>query len=304
MNQGGELAAWRSEVTYPIKERSVPMNYVPCPKRVFPFKLASLLPSLYATYLHWLRHLLERLGHDCTLAIWQKGCQDYDDALVTQILTTGWNQAASDEVIAAEESIDKLFSRFFPVAIDGVGKDEARALVEEMPPIHQIRRTLPTLNVWKEATAYEVLHLRFGGLALLAETLIQFHGKQGELIVYDIHCEDRIKAVGGKTGSVAEFMSGFASKPDQASLATAGLEREIIHTSEREAVMHVKECEWARYFRERHPQIGYLMACSTDEVFYRTFNENLRMQRTSTLMEGGEICDFRIYATGEALDSK
>ena len=49
-------------------------------------------------------------------------------------------------------------------------------------------------------------------------------------------------------------------------------------------------------FRERHPGVGYLVACSTDEVDYRAFNEKLRMQRTSTLMEGGEVCDFRIYA--------
>jgi hypothetical protein len=45
------------------------------------------------------------------------------------------------------------------------------------------------------------------------------------------------------------------------------------------------------------------MACSTDETAYRAFNENLRMQRTSTLMEGGEVCDFRIFAVDDASDS-
>ncbi len=62
----------------------------------------------------------------------------------------------------------------------------------------------------------------------------------------------------------------------------------------------VTQCEWARYFRERHPLVGYLMACSTDEAAYRAFNPALRLQRTSTLMEGGQVCDFRIYAASEA----
>jgi hypothetical protein len=33
--------------------------------------------------------------------------------------------------------------------------------------------------------------------------------------------------------------------------------------------------------------LGYLMACSTDEAAYRAFNDTLRLQRTSTSMEGG-----------------
>jgi hypothetical protein len=78
--------------------------------------------------------------------------------------------------------------------------------------------------------------------------------------------------------------------PEEANIFTAGLDIERIRTSEKEAVVHVKECEWARYFQERHPQCGYLMACSTDEAACRAFNKNLRMQRTSTLMEGGKIC--------------
>ena len=109
-------------------------------------------------------------------------------------------------------------------------------------------------------------------------------------------------AGGGMTGTVAEFISDFVSKLGEADLFRAGLEIDSLHASERELVLRISDCAWARYFRERHPQVGYLVACSTDEVAYRAVNENLRMQRTSTLMEGGPMCDFRIYAVGEALD--
>jgi len=90
-------------------------------------------------------------------------------------------------------------------------------------------------------------------------------------------------------------MSEFTSEPKEASLFTAGLESQIISVSEKEVVLHVSECEWARYYRENHPQVGYLMACSTDEAAYRAFNANLRLQRTRTLMEGAAVCDFRIF---------
>jgi hypothetical protein len=229
-------------------------------------------------------------------------CQDYHDELVLDILRTGWRDVPQGEATDVEGAIAKLLSRFFPVAIEGVSSQEARQLVEEMPPICQVRKTLPCLDVWREATAYEALHLRFDGLALLTEALVRLQGKQGELIVYDIHREERITAGRGRTGTVAEFMSEFVAEPAEANLFTAGLEIETVSVSEREVVPHVKECEWARYFQEHHPEVGYLMACSTDEAAYRAFNKNLRLQRTSTLMEGGDVCDFRIYAAGTAPD--
>jgi hypothetical protein len=266
--------------------------------------MASWLPTRYATYLYWLRHLIERLGYGCALSIWQDVYQDYDDELLLQILRTGWNEVAQEEAIDVEGSITELFPRFFPGAIEGVSKERARQLVEMMPPINQIKRTFSSLNVWKEISAYEALHLRLDGSALLTEALIRSQGKQGELIAYDVLREERIKAGGGKKGNFAEFISDFTSKPKESNIFTAGLEMESVHASEQEVVLLIKECEWARYFKERHPQVGYLMACSTDEAAYRAFNENLRMQRTSTLMEGGNYCDFRIFTVCDAPDSQ
>ena len=172
-----------------------------------------------------------------------------------------------------------------------------------MPPIRQIRQAFPSLDVWRETTADEALHLAFGGPARLAEALIGSYGKQGELIVYDMQRNERIEASGGRTGSVAEFIADFVREPEEANLFTAGLEVEIVHASHRELVLNVTQCEWARYFRDRHPQVGYLLACSTDEAAYRAFNPLLRLQRTSTLMEGGQVCDFHIYASDEGRSS-
>ena len=205
------------------------MNDTPCSKRVFPLRLAGWLAACCASYLHWLRHLLERLGHDFTLAVWQDVYQDYDDELLLRILTTGWNEVAQDESADVEETIGELLPRVFPLPIEGVSPEKARQLVEKMPLISQVKQTFPSLNVWRESTAYEALHLRLDGLARLAEALLRFHGKQGELIAYDVLREERVSAGGGRTGSVADFIADFTSEPEEANLFTAGLEMERVH---------------------------------------------------------------------------
>ena len=285
------------------KEGIVRVDYSPVSERVFPLKLANLVPSCFGEYLRWLSHLLQRLGKDCTLALWHDAYRDYDDELLLGILRTGWDEVSKDDLVDVEEATARLFLTRFPVSVEGVSIEEAKELVKNTPPIGHIEQFFPSLNVWRLTTAYEGLHLRFDGLALLAEAMMRSLGKQGELIAYDLVRETRLEAAAGRTGSVAEFISDFTSVPDEASLFTAGLDTETIRTSEKEAVVHVRECEWARYFRERHPQCGYLMACSTDEAAFRAFNENLRMQRGSTLMEGGKVCDFRIFETERAPDS-
>ena len=65
------------------------MSYIPCIDRVFPFMLAAWLPTRYASYLHWLRRMLERLGLDRTLAIWQEIYQRYDNELLFEYLGFG-----------------------------------------------------------------------------------------------------------------------------------------------------------------------------------------------------------------------
>ena len=97
-------------------------------------------------------------------------------------------------------------------------------------------------------------------------------------------------------GSVADFMREFDEEPETPSIYAAGLDVENVATAPTEHITRVKHCEWARYFNERHPGVGYLVACSADEAFGRGYNESLRMQRTSTIMEGGSECDFRWYS--------
>jgi hypothetical protein len=68
--------------------------------------------------LRWLRHLLERLGKDCTLSLWQDAYRDYDDELLLEILRTGWKEVNKDDVVDVEESTyEVLHFRFDGLAL-------------------------------------------------------------------------------------------------------------------------------------------------------------------------------------------
>jgi hypothetical protein len=270
------------------------MDYIPCPKRQFPFRINFV--TFYASYLRWLSHLIERLGRQNTLSIWKDTFADYDGQLLMSILSSGWHKVESDETNQLEAKAEELIEEFFSPSDSALSRTEVRNIIEDTPPITQIKRLFSIDTMEKEITAYNALHIRFDGFACLAESLIDKYGKQGEFIVYDLMEEGRLASSQGETGSVEDFIEYFTSESDTPNLFTAGLEIEVISKSEREAVTYIRECEWARYFQERHLQVGYLMACGSDEAAYKAFNPSLRLQRTGTIMEGSDKCDFRVYA--------
>jgi hypothetical protein len=270
------------------------MTYIPSRERTFPFRLDIL--ACHRAYIRWLRHLGERLGYENTLSVWQKAFGDYQDRFLMEILSGEWQKVDSDDADKLEDKLDRLFAEFFPITYSVFSSVAARKIIENTPPIPHIRKRFSLDPMGKQISAFEALHLRFDGLACLAETLIEMYAKQGELIVYDLILESRLEVGKDKRGSVEEFIEDFTAKPATPDLFTAGLEIEIVSKTNREAVANVRECEWARYYREWHPRVGYLMACSTDEAAYKAFNPSLRLRRTGTLMEGSDVCDFQIFA--------
>jgi hypothetical protein len=278
------------------------MSYIPCQERRFPLRLASQFEYHFWYYLHWLKHLLERLGREHALALWKNTFLKYDEETLVEILGAGWEEMEENGTLEYETLISEELAEVFPSPVEGVSAAEARALVESTPPFPQIQQYLPTINVRRETTTYEALHLFRDGLALLAEALLDGYGKQGELIAYETMLYEVPESPEPRVG-VEEFMSKrqvrFASEADEPNMHSAGLEVEFIRGSETEVVTRVTECEWARYYRERHPRVGYMLACALDNAVYRSFNSRLRLQRTSTLMEGGTECDFRVYAVDD-----
>jgi hypothetical protein len=263
-------------------------------KNTFPLKLQPFWASTYRSRLYFLKSMLERLGRETTLEIWQAAFKAPDDGLMEKILTGTWLPYEADK---PGRTVDELLEAHFAEPIEGVAKDEARKLVERDHFIALARKKFPALEVEKEINTYSSLHMRMDGASRLVEAMIAKLGKQGELVGYDIIRAARVAGAGGprEATEVLEEWSSFVDTKERNAF-TAGLEPELVKATETEVVVHVKACEWARYFTERHPTVSYLVSCSTDDAGLRATNDSLRMQRTSTIMEGGEFCDFRVYA--------
>ncbi len=55
----------------------------------------------------------------------------------------------------------------------------------------------------------------------------------------------------------------------------------------------VTECLWATVFRELDAEdLGLIIECDTDFAFATAMHENLKLERTETLMQGDSCCDF------------
>ena len=150
-----------------------------------------------------------------------------------------------------------------------------------MPPFKQIRERFPTLDMKREITFYEVLHLFWDGAALIAEEILERYGKAGELIVYDATLAE-LSAVGRRELEVEEFMAGraahYSAEPQEANVSSAALKAELVKGTDNEVVTRVTECEFARYYRENHPRAGYLLHCGKDNATYRLSNKRIRLQ--------------------------
>jgi len=283
------------------------MKHLPCRERTFPVQLVSTFEWSYTRKLRWLRYFLERLGRDHTLAVWRDALQDYDDELLMQILNRGWEETLESQAEEMEKRISEFVTTQFPVPVEGVSEKEAQEIIDCTPPFKQIRERFSTLDVKREITFYEALHLSWDGLALIAEEMLERYGKSGELIVYDASLAE-LSAVGRREMEVEEFMARraaqYSAEPEEANMFSAALKVELVKGTDNEVVTRVTECEYARYFREKHPQVGCLLCCSKDNAAYRLSNKRIRLQRETTLMEGGTECDFRVYALEEALVSK
>lgn len=192
-------------------------------------------------------------------------------------------------------AVDARFSE----PVEGVARADAYALVLMDAGIRLPSERFPSLRVKRHITTYDELHLRLDGVARLADAMASQLGKEGELVAYDL-CRDRSiasAAAQGRDRPAAEVLKEWADLPrtTEATIFSAGLQGELVRESDIEVVIHVTACEWARYFRERHPSVGYLVACSTDEAGLRAASDALFMQRSSTIMEGGAFCGFRVF---------
>ena len=78
------------------------------------------------------------------------------------------------------------------------------------------------------------------------------------------------------------------------------MEMEVLERTSTTLSFNVTRCPYADTYRELGLEhYGVAFSCCRDEPFARGFNPCLRLERTRTIMEGADHCDFR-YVLEEA----
>ena len=100
--------------------------------------------------------------------------------------------------------------------------------------------------------------------------------------------------------STAEEMKGNGIEElvnDVAGWGRGGiLEMDVLEQTPTTYFFNVTRCPFYDKYKELGLEaFGVGFSCCRDEPFARGFNPKLRLERTKTIMEGSEYCDFRYY---------
>ncbi len=261
-------------------------------ERRFDLSLSHELAGTLSTYATVYRHLLERLGLEAANGLWDE-LPKSPDALTREVLA---NKARLETDPLSEVGMREGIDSIFASPVRGVTAGQALSFLRAKPPFVFIQAAAPSGQGILSLTTYQWLHLFRDALARIAEEAIARYGKAGEFVIYDALLGE---TAGWSKISADEFMrqrlARYQTTPDTPTAFSTGLDIDLVRGDEREIVAHVTRCEWARYYRDRHPSVGYLLACSLDDPMYRRLCDGVRFQRRCTLMEGRRYCEFCFY---------
>jgi hypothetical protein len=72
-------------------------------------------------------------------------------------------------------------------------------------------------------------------------------------------------------------------------------EKEELELSETKYDFNIKRCRYAEMYKELGlAELGVVLSCGRDFEMIKGFNPRMILVRTKTIMEGHDICDFRI----------
>jgi len=140
---------------------------------------------------------------------------------------------------------------------------------------------------------------------LVAPLLEAFSAEFGVERVREITRQVIVKIAQQQGAALAESMGGNDLSCFAASLAAwqkdDAMTIEVLQQDEARFEFNVRRCGYAEMYRSLgSPELGALLSCNRDHALIQGFNPNVVLQRTQTIMEGAEYCDFRYRLEGEA----
>ena len=91
-------------------------------------------------------------------------------------------------------------------------------------------------------------------------------------------------------------LSEFANSVKNSETYNNALNFEIIELNDKLFELKVTECLWAKTFHKKNAKdIGYAACCHGDFSHAKALHPQLRVERTKTLMQGFDCCNFRYF---------
>jgi hypothetical protein len=116
------------------------------------------------------------------------------------------------------------------------------------------------------------------GLEIVQEVIVSLAKESGEMLR---------EFVGGN--GLEDFAKGLPLWTQDDAISF-----DLIETSPEKISMNVTRCRYAAMYKELGmEELGYSLSCARDFALVEGFNPEIKLERTQTLMEGADHCDFR-----------
>lgn len=86
--------------------------------------------------------------------------------------------------------------------------------------------------------------------------------------------------------------------------AGGALKRDILEKTDSAYNYNIVTCKYANMYKELGlEELGFIFSCGRDGKMFGGFNRNIKFERTQTIMQGAEYCDFRLSLDEDATPS-
>ncbi|MBA5777939.1 L-2-amino-thiazoline-4-carboxylic acid hydrolase [Stappia sp. F7233] len=145
----------------------------------------------------------------------------------------------------------------------------------------EARILIPVIEAMAEAFGKEEVH------AILRKTIVEIARRQGKALADDF---------GADSAAFLETLQ-FWTKDN-------ALEIETLRDDGRHLDFNVTRCRYAEMYRALGiPELGAILSCNRDFALIEGFNEDAKLTREQTIMQGAPCCTFR-YDFGVGADDK
>ena len=77
--------------------------------------------------------------------------------------------------------------------------------------------------------------------------------------------------------------------------AGGALKRDVLEKTNSKYNYNIVRCKYAEMYKELGlEELGFIFSCGRDGKMFGGFNPNIKFERTQTIMQGADYCDFRL----------